>query len=38
MLIAKGTHSKECIELIKEHCNIVLRGNCDRHFSTEHII
>ena len=35
-LIAKGIHPKECIELIKEHCDIVLRGNCDRYFSTEH--
>lgn len=35
-IIAKGVHSKECIELIKKHCEIVLRGNCDRYFSTEH--
>ena len=35
-IIAKGIHPQECIELIKEHCDIVLRGNCDRYFSTEH--
>lgn len=35
-IIAKGIHPKECIELIKEHCEIVLRGNNDRYFSTEH--
>ena len=35
-IIAKGVHPKECIELIKENCDIVLRGNCDRHFSEEH--
>lgn len=35
-IIAKGVHPKECIELIKKHCEIVLRGNCDRYFSTEH--
>lgn len=35
-IIAKGVHPKKCIELIKENCDIVLRGNCDRYFSEEH--
>ena len=35
-IIMKGVHSKECIQLIKEKCDIVLRGNCDRHFSEDH--
>lgn len=35
-IIMKGVHSKECIKLVKEKCDIVLRGNCDRHFSEEH--
>lgn len=35
-IIAKGTHPKECIELIKENCEIVIQGNCDKHFATEH--
>ena len=35
-IIAKGVHPKECIELIKENCDIVLRGNCDRYLSEEH--
>ena len=35
-IIAKGVHPKECIELIKENCDIVLRGNCYRYFSEEH--
>ena len=35
-IIAKGVHPKECIELIKEKCDIVLRGNGDRYFSEEH--
>lgn len=35
-VIAKGTHPKECVKLIKENCDVVLRGNCDRHFSAEH--
>lgn len=33
--IAKGPHSSECIELVKQHCEVVLRGNCDRHFSEQ---
>ena len=35
-IIAKGVHSKECISLIRTNCEIVLQGNCDVHFSTEH--
>ena len=34
--IAKGIHPKECLDLIKEKCEIVLQGNCDAHFSMEH--
>lgn len=36
-VIAKGTHPKECLELIRKKCEIVLQGNCDSHFSTEHM-
>lgn len=32
-IIAKGTHQKECVDLIKENCEIVIRGNCDEFFS-----
>ncbi len=35
-IIAKGIHAKECIELVKENCEIVIQGNCDRYFSMEH--
>ena len=35
-IVAKGAHPKECIEIIENKCDIILRGNCDRHFSTEH--
>lgn len=35
-IISKGAHPKECIEIIKEKCDVVIRGNCDRHFSTKH--
>lgn len=34
--IAKGIHPQECIKLVRENCDVVLRGNCDRHFSMEH--
>ncbi len=32
-IIAKGVHPEECVKLIKEKCEIVLRGNFDRHYS-----
>ena len=35
-IIAKGVHPKECIELVKKNCEIILQGNCDAHFSKEH--
>ena len=35
-IIMKGVHSRECLPLVREKCDIVLRGNCDRHFSQEH--
>lgn len=35
-IIAKGVHTKECLELIRKKCEIVLQGNCDEHFSMEH--
>ena len=35
-IIAKGVHPKECLSLIRTNCEIVLLGNCDVHFSTEH--
>ena len=33
--IAKGTHQEECIKLVKEHCEIVIKGNCDEYFTSE---
>ncbi len=33
-IIAKGVHAHECVELIKENCEIVLQGNCDEVFSS----
>ena len=35
-IIAKGIHPKECIEMIRNNCDIVIQGNCDYYFSVEH--
>ncbi len=35
-IIAKGTHSNACIDLIKENCFVVISGNTDRYFTQEH--
>lgn len=32
-IIAKGSHPKECIDLIREKCEVVLKGNCDEYFA-----
>lgn len=34
--IAKGVHASQCIKLVQENCQIVLRGNTDEFFSQEH--
>lgn len=35
-IIAKGSNSNKCIDLIKENCYIVLQGNCDEYFCKNH--
>ncbi len=35
-IIAKGVHSKECVKLIRQKCDIVLQGNCDEYFSIDY--
>lgn len=35
-IIAKGVHPKECIKLVKENCEIIIQGNCDKHFAMKH--
>lgn len=32
-IVAKGCNSEECVKLIRENCEVVLRGNCDRNMS-----
>ena len=34
-IIAKGINAKECISLIKENCDLVLKGNCDEYFTSD---
>lgn len=33
-IIARGHHPRQCINIVKEECDVVLRGNCDRFFSS----
>ncbi|MBP3255820.1 MAG: metallophosphoesterase family protein [Clostridia bacterium] len=35
--IAKGVHSKECFDIVRKKCDIVLQGNTDEYFSKEHL-
>jgi protein phosphatase len=35
-IVSKGAHQRECLDIIKDKCDIVIRGNCDRHFATKH--
>lgn len=37
-IVGKGAHPNECVEIIKKHCDVVIKGNCDRHFTSEHNI
>ena len=35
-IISKGVHNKECLELIREKCEIVIQGNADEYFARNH--
>ena len=35
-IVAKGTHSEECVQLVRKKCEIVIQGNCDDFFSSGH--
>lgn len=32
-IIAKGRHLHECIQLVRDTCDVVIQGNCDYYFS-----
>ena len=34
-IVAKGTHQEECVNLVRENCEIVLKGNCDDYFTSK---
>ncbi len=34
-IIAKGTHQQECLDLIRENCEVVIKGNCDEFFTSD---
>ncbi len=33
-ILAKGRHFHECIELVRDNCDVVIQGNCDYYFSS----
>ncbi len=35
-IIHKGVHTRECIELVRESCSVVLQGNADDYYTQEH--
>ena len=34
-VIAKGKHNHECVQLVKNNCDVTVRGNCDAYFSLD---
>lgn len=34
-IIFKGTHSEECVNLVRESCDVVIKGNCDSFFTKD---
>ncbi len=37
-IVAKGINVNECIRLVKDECDIIIQGNCDRYYTTDHDI
>ena len=35
-IIGKGIHPTECLKIVREKCEVILKGNNDRFFSEEH--
>lgn len=33
-IIAKGRHLHECVQLVRDNCEVVIQGNCDYYFSS----
>lgn len=34
-IIAKGTRQQECVNLVKENCEVIIKGNCDEYFTRD---
>ena len=34
-IIAKGTHQQECVDLVKEKCEVIIKANCDEYFTSD---
>ena len=34
-ILAKGTHQQECLDLVRNNCEVVIKGNCDEHFTSD---
>lgn len=34
-VIAKGYHQQECVDLIKQFCEVVIQGNCEEYFTKD---
>ncbi len=35
-IIAKGSHQQECVDLVRNTCDVIIKGNCDEYFTSEH--
>jgi protein phosphatase len=34
-IIAKGTHQQECLDLVRQYCEVIIKGNCDEYFTSD---
>lgn len=34
-IIAKGSFPKECLDILREKCEVIIKGNCDEFFTSE---
>ncbi len=34
-IIAKGSHQQECVDLVRNSCEVIIKGNCDEYFTSD---
>lgn len=34
-ILAKGTHQQECLDILRDKCEVIIQGNCDEIFTTD---